>query len=609
MMRLQKQMSKIKMKLKEINDTINVTKIFLRLSTEYDRWYLLYYFPLMMVNAITPFVGIVFPKYIIDSIQDKKNFGHIIVLVIAMFVFRFVLSSISQVLFSICEKKMINIRTGMRVFLNEKSLSLEYEKLETPVYLDMKLNAVECIDKNYDIGFVARNIVTFCSAIMTLLGLMAIISTLNIWTIILIVFVACINGFAKSKQAKKTHFFRKRFSKMARKLFYIIGVTWDYKYAKEIKCFNLSDWLNEKKQNLLKEFSGNNIRIFILSAITTLTSIITSCMQTLVVYINLVVEVFKNAITIGDFSMYLVSISQFSTTLSSMINSCVSIAEALPYFKDYVSFCSLKSNYKTLYQKAMLSNHYEIEFRNVTFSYPGQNTAALNNVSVKIKQNEKISIVGENGAGKSTFIKLLMRLYKPTSGKILLNGIDIQEIDLASYTKLISVVFQDYKIFAFSLKENICGYDENNAKLDEVIKSIGLKKKIDNMKNGYNTTLSREFDVNGIELSGGEQQKVAIAQALYKNAPIIVLDEPTSNLSPIAEYELYTQFSELAKSKTAIFISHRLSSCKFCDRIVVFDKGEIIESGSHDELMRLQGVYSSMFITQAQYYFDLDQKQ
>jgi ATP-binding cassette subfamily B protein/ATP-binding cassette subfamily C protein len=574
------------------------------LSAKYDKWYLLFYIPLVFINSISPFVTIIFPKYIIDAIQYKKDVREVAILVLSMVAIKLALTLLSHGFQSICSQRILTIRAGMRVALNEKLLSVEYEKLESPQYLNMKLNATQCIERNYDIENLANNISSFFTALFTFIGISVILSTLNAWTIGLIIILACINGLAKSKQARKTHFFREKFSEIARKLFYIIGVTWDYTYAKDIKCFGIKDWLNEKKQNYLKETSGNSIKIFVLSAMIAFLSIATSAVQTVAIYMYLVIEVLHDNITIGDFSMYLTSVSTFSSTLSSLISSCVSISEALDYYKDYVSFCELDDFYQASSSHNFMDDMFEIEFCDVTYVYPGEEKAALKNVSLIIHKDEKISIVGENGAGKSTFVKLLMRLYKPTSGKILLNGVDIQEIDIVDYTKMISAVFQDDKLLAFSLRENVCGYDRNDTKLMDVIEKINFADRIHALSQGVETVLSREFDVDGIELSGGEQQKVSIARALYKNSSIIILDEPTSNLSPIAEYEFYKQFNEMVKSKTAVFISHRLSSCKFCDRIVVFDDGRIIECGSHSELMKLHGVYSSMFSTQAQYYIN-----
>ena len=597
-------MNIIKSTLKKINNTFKTLKLFIQLSIKYDKWYLPCYIPLVFINSISPFITILFPKYIIDAIQYKKDIREVSILVLSMITVKLALTLISNCFRTICSQRILNIRAGMRIALNEKSLSVEYEKLEFPQYLNMKVNATQCIERNYDIENLANNISSFFTALFTLIGIGVILSTLNVWTIVLIMVLVCINGFAKSKQARRTHFFREKFSNIARKLFYIIGVTWDYKYAKDIKCFGIKEWLNEKKQNYLKETSGNSVKIFVLSGTIALISVVTSAVQTLAIYIYLVIEVLHNNITIGDFSMYLSSVSKFSSTLSSFISSCVAISEALMYYKDYISFCELDSLYKLPSTHNFMHDKLEIEFCDVTYVYPGEEKAALKNVSLIIRQSEKISIVGENGAGKSTFVKLLMRLYKPTSGKILLNGVDVQEIDIVDYTKMISAVFQDDKLLAFSLRENVCGCDRNDTKLMGVIEKIKFADRLNALPQGFETILSREFDIDGIELSGGEQQKVTIARALYKNSSMIILDEPTSNLSPIAEYEFYKQFNEMVESKTAVFISHRLSSCKFCDRIVVFDNGRIIECGSHSELMKLHGTYSSMFSTQAQYYIN-----
>lgn len=247
---------------------------------------------------------------------------------------------------------------------------------------------------------------------------------------------------------------------------------------------------------------------------------------------------------------------------------------------------------------------YTIEFKNVSFKYPNTEKFVLKDVSIKIESGTRLSIVGYNGAGKTTFIKLLCRLYKPTSGVIYLNGVDISTIDFDKYRDILAVIFQDYQLFSFSIKENIdldSEYDES--RVNEAIEKSGLKEKIESLSKGLNTSIGREFDEEGIEFSGGECQKLAIARAIYKDAPLIILDEPASALDPIAEYDVYKRFSELAAGKCAVYISHRLSSTRFTDKIAVFSDGEICEYGSHNELMQIEGgVYRNMFDMQAQYY-------
>lgn len=228
----------------------------------------------------------------------------------------------------------------------------------------------------------------------------------------------------------------------------------------------------------------------------------------------------------------------------------------------------------------------------------------MQNVSLKITLKDKLACVGRNGAGKTTFIKLLCRLYDPCEGYITLNGIDIRKYDYLEYLKLFSVVFQDFSLFAFPLKENIaCSMEGNLDMVWECIDKVNIRDKVEMMKQQLDTMLYQYYDEEGEEVSGGEAQKIAIARALYKDGPFVVLDEPTAALDPISEYEIYSHFNTLVEDKTSIFISHRMSSCRFCDDIIVFDKGKIIQRGNHQTLMKDEkNVYASMWNAQAKYY-------
>ena len=245
-----------------------------------------------------------------------------------------------------------------------------------------------------------------------------------------------------------------------------------------------------------------------------------------------------------------------------------------------------------------------IEFRNVSFRYPGSESYVLRNVSTTLRAGRKQALVGANGAGKTTFVKLLCRLYDPTEGQILLNGTDIREYDYDEYLRLFSFVFQDFKLFAFGLGENIAaGEDCDPAKAEECIRKAALEDRYRTMPDGLATFLYRDISENGVELSGGEAQKIALARALYRDSPVIVLDEPTAALDPVAEEQVYESFSSMTGDRTAVYISHRLSSCRFCDEITVFDKGRIVQKGTHDELLKEEnGRYSELWNAQAQYY-------
>jgi ABC-type multidrug transport system fused ATPase/permease subunit len=250
---------------------------------------------------------------------------------------------------------------------------------------------------------------------------------------------------------------------------------------------------------------------------------------------------------------------------------------------------------------------HEIEFRHVSFSYPGTERKILDDISIKIAPGEHLSIVGLNGAGKTTFIKLLCRLYDPTEGEILLDGVNIKEYDYKKYMEQFAPVFQDFKLFALTLSDNIIFEKETDEaekkRIAELTELVGLEDFVNKLDKGMDTNLFKFFDEEGIEPSGGEQQKIAIARALYKDSPVVILDEPTAALDPVAEYDIYRQFNTLVGGRSAFYISHRLSSCKFCDRIAVFSGGKIAEYGTHDELERIpNGIYAEMFEAQAKYY-------
>lgn len=247
-------------------------------------------------------------------------------------------------------------------------------------------------------------------------------------------------------------------------------------------------------------------------------------------------------------------------------------------------------------------NRYELSFHKVSFKYPGSDNYILKDINLKFEIGEKLALVGLNGAGKTTLVKLLLRLYEPTEGEIKLNGINIEKYDYDEYVQIFSVVFQDFRLFDFPLDENIAVSENvDTDKVKKVIELVGLTELVNNMPDKEGTLLYHE-NGDGVSLSGGEAQKVAIARALYKDAPFVILDEPTAALDPVAEAEIYERFDTLVGGKTTIYISHRMSSCKFCDRIIVISDGTIKEEGTHSSLIQKAGLYAEMYNTQAEYY-------
>ncbi|NLD26007.1 MAG: ABC transporter ATP-binding protein, partial [Acholeplasmataceae bacterium] len=300
--------------------------------------------------------------------------------------------------------------------------------------------------------------------------------------------------------------------------------------------------------------------------------------------------------------LYISSALSFSTNVTRLIQAGVSFSQYMAYLHPFIELLELPEEKDR--GKNPLSERIEsIEFRNVTFAYPRMETPILNDISFKINRGQKISIVGLNGAGKTTMVKLLCRLYRPNSGEILVNGQSIYDYEYNSYIEQISAVFQDYKLFAYTLKENILNEDGDDAPAYEVAEKVGLKEKIASLPLGINSLYSKIYDEEGIELSGGESQKVAIARALYKDSSLVILDEPTSALDPMAEAEIYQHFNELVSDKTAIYISHRMSSSVFCDKILIIDSGKVLDYDSHAHLMqKTDSLYYKLFMSQAKNY-------
>lgn len=325
-----------------------------------------------------------------------------------------------------------------------------------------------------------------------------------------------------------------------------------------------------------------------------------------VVYAFVCLKAWAGAFGLGAVTQYAASITKVSGGVSSLISTLGDMRNNAAFLAQVFEFLDIPNK---MYQGSLTvekrrDRKYQVEFCNVSFKYPGSDTYALRHVSMKFEIGKRLAVVGMNGSGKTTFIKLLCRLYDPTEGEILLNGIDIRKYNYAEYMMIFSVVFQDFKLFALKLGENVASkVDYDPDRVTDSLRKAGFAEKLPEMQNGLETYLYTDYDKDGVNISGGEAQKIAIARALYKDAPFIILDEPTAALDPIAEAEIYSKFNDIAGDKTAIYISHRLSSCKFCDEIIVFHEGEVIQQGTHDSLAAdKNGKYYELWHTQAQYY-------
>nr|WP_302111298.1 ABC transporter ATP-binding protein [uncultured Acetatifactor sp.] len=313
-----------------------------------------------------------------------------------------------------------------------------------------------------------------------------------------------------------------------------------------------------------------------------------------------------NVFPVGSVIKYVGYLNQLLDSVVNLFYYITNLSSNTQFVETYLSFFDIPNE---MYQGSLTTEkrsdrNYEVEFRNVSFKYPGSDEYALRNLSIKFKIGSRLAVVGRNGSGKTTFIKLLCRLYDPTEGEILLNGADIRKYSYSDYLSIFSVVFQDFRLFSFPLAQNVAVAEEyDSGKVIGCLEEAGFGQRLATLSQGIETPLYKDFDEKGVEISGGEAQKIALARALYKDAPFVILDEPTAALDPIAEAEIYAKFNDMVGDRTAIYISHRLSSCRFCDVIAVFDKGQIVQKGSHEELVGdAAGKYYELWNAQAQYY-------
>ncbi len=496
---------------------------------------------------------------------------------------------------------------------NQKFMTMRYEHLERPEILDKAEKAKKAADWGGSAGFL-NNSKFFMQYAVNIIVSAVIICTLN--PMLLLVFTA--TGLLKAYMNVRTKKEDKRlcWDNMApfnRKLRYLGQVQSDFSFAKDIRIYNMRSFLKAKHTSVNNQahklFIGHKNRWLKWE----MKNYVVTFFETFFQYGYLIFMLVNGNLELGNFVLYSTIINNYTMFLRTtfvMYSEMKQNSMEIDDFRDFVdddSTNDVSENTKPVPK----ADSYEIEFKNVSFKYYGKEKYALKNLSLKLTPGKTLAIVGLNGAGKSTFIKLLCRIYDVTEGQILLNGVDVREYDRLDYFKIFSPVFQNVEMFALNLGENVAMRPDKRVESDKAVRVLnasGLRDKLKSMKDGLKTQMTKVIYDEGIDLSGGEKQKLSLAKALYKDAPIVLLDEPTAALDPLAEYELYQSFDEIIKGKTAVYISHRLSSTRFCDNIAMFENGSLIEYGTHESLLKSGGAYAHLFEVQAQYYKEEQKK-
>ena len=583
---------------------INGISYLFKLCWKYKKSSIIYLTLESICKAFLPLLLIVFPKILLDELFGSQRMNLLIIYVVILIIVTVFGNQLADFFHTRYFIKKMEVSNIFYLKVDEKLMNVELRCMEDPDFLDLRYKAERFMNADgYGFGGILDKAANLISHIIVLLGIVGVIVTLS--PIIVLVFVAIIglNAFMDSKVKKMNIKLDLERPKYERKLAYEESICGEYRFAKEVRIYGLKKWVLKKigtQNKILEDFyahiNNNTLK-------TKTVANITSGVQLTVTYLYLIHGVINKVFGIGSFTMYLNAINSFTASVTSIMETVMEIRNYSQYYTYLERYLNLPEM-KDLGGKIEAAP-IEIEFVNVSFCYPGQEKYVLKNLNMKIEKGEKVAVVGENGAGKTTFIKLLLHLYEPTEGKILINGRDFRDISYESYYQLFSVVFQDYMLFAKTLKENVA-LDKADQMEDEQIvenlKTSGFGERLATLPNGIQTQIYKEFDESGFEPSGGEGQKIALARAITKQAPFVILDEPTAALDPKAEYEMYQKFHEISKGRSAIFVSHRLASTKFCDKVFVFDNGVLAETGTHDELMENKGKYYELFTLQSQYY-------
>lgn len=400
---------------------------------------------------------------------------------------------------------------------------------------------------------------------------------------------------------------REELGDIERKLWYIQGREGDHYAAKDIRIFGLGNWLEELYTNSLNAFRAFQLRAQKVYLISNIAGLLLTFLRNGFAYAFLISMVLNEGLSASEFLLYFTAVSGAAWWISDLLGNFTTLHRQSLDISTVREFLEYPEPYKFdsgLPIQAKQGKPYELRLENVTFCYPNSEKKVLENFSLTVHAGEKLAVVGLNGAGKTTLVMLLCGLLDPTEGKVTLNGVDIREYNRRDYYKLFSAVFQKFTVLAASVAENVSQSHEqiDLEKVKSCIAKAGLCDKIESLPNGFDTMLNREIFEDATEFSGGELQRLMLARALYKDAPFMILDEPTAALDPIAESEIYEKYNEMTYGKSAVFISHRLASTRFCDRIILIENGTVSESGTHRELMEKQGRYAELFAVQSKYY-------
>lgn len=578
---------------------------FLKYAYQKQKRYVILNILQTVISAISPVILMFIPKLILDMATQKNEKSAVI------YVLLYAASYLGLKIWISWNDYLIGIYGG-RLFatfqmdMANKLLDADLDNLESKQFRELSEKAKKYIYADgWGFGYVFSCTLDIIKMCITGFSYIVIIFKFSPILVLINLVFSLISFYVEGVIKKKEKQDQDARIKHERETSYYTDIVSNHKYTKDIRLFHYKPTLLRKMEyhydKNISFYKRMNRRHTLGETLTNIFYMLQSSIGYFFV-IRLLVE---QNITVGDFTLYISAITMYASMMASIMEKVVYVHSYDMYFHDFKEYMSIPNMKGTLNKKLDNNVPLTIEFRNVSFRYAGSDSYALKNVNLKVSGQEHIAIVGENGSGKTTFVKLLMRLYDPTEGAILVNGVNIKEYEYDEYLNLFSPVFQDYSLFATSIEENIA-MDEQKKIDTQFVNKLEmnglLKKVIHQYPKRFTTSVYKIFDEEGIELSGGEGQQIAIARSLMKDAQIYILDEPTAALDPKVEYEMYEMYNNVIKNKLSFFVSHRLGSCKFADRIIVFSNGSVVEDGSHSYLLQCKNKYYELYNYQASLY-------
>ena len=565
---------------------------------------------LAIAQSGLPLLSLYLTKLIIDRITEtaaspEPSLPPIVILIALAAMVALLSDALRAVAAWVSEAQSQRVTDYVRNLLHSKSIEMDLDYYENPQYYDFLHQAQS--EAVYRPNVIFNRLTQLVNSSLSLAGIGLLLFSLD-WAIALLLIIAAIPVFfVRLNYSQQLYQQWQQWTSAERMSHYYNELITQSAHAKEVRLFDLGKLFQRRFDLLRKEIRQERLSLF---ARRSFAETFTQSSATISVFIALgliAARVLNNTITIGSLVMYYQAFQRGQTLLRESLSHLANLYENSLFLSSFDRFLNLKQRVVDPKYPAVLPSPLQgkLEFRHVNFSYPQSGRTVLTDINITIEPGQTIAIVGENGAGKTTLIKLISRLYDPTSGAIFLDGINLNEFSLTELRRQMAIIFQDYARYHLTVQENIGigdteEWDDRN-KIEQAAEFAQLEQTIAKLPRNYDTILGKEF-IDGEELSIGEWQKIAIARLFLRRAPILILDEPTSALDPQAESEVLARFQQLTEKQTAIIISHRLSTVKFVDRILVLDSGTIAEQGTHDELMQLSGLYAHLFNTQANYY-------